>query len=450
MHSYQDPEGSYDEKRIVTSISDTGSGAVATRGYVKRNYKFLGKGIMDGDRAKFVPFNTTFDDECGEGNANSVAGMVGDDVVDGELIVQYAGNDVAFTVPSPPGEPYKLCYYFTEIRTYVVFSSVVLDVRDVASMTIDSGDPESVVAGIEKNITFRGPGVTLDGDSFKFVPFSVTTDDGCVHTDGTSMSGQGVVNNIGSTPIVSNITNYSRYEDGMYSTELALHDMSPQDSKPYKLCYKFATEEYKLYPDFTVLVKDLSDLTSNVGDGDIAVIDYQKTFMFDGTGTGANDTFFFVNFDRSDPLRCNDPGDKAVVSSVRRGNDTYEGTPFSLVNGEANLTFWERTDPNRPHQLCYRFGPLEPFKFYETQTITVKEVTNISASSGRGNVAVLNVSKTFSMAGTGIGVGDRVKWIQGTALEDRQCNMGQMSATRNAFDEITSAYISNETGFHVS
>ena len=421
-----DPGGTFDEKRIILTQSTTGSGNTAAKGFNKLGFQFVGKGIIDGDKAKFVPNNFTTDDDCGVGGENAVAGMQGADVnAEGELLVGFYGNDVSFNVASPVGKPYKLCYFFTQINSYMIFQAITMEVKDVETLTLARGDPTSMIVGAAKNVTLAGPGVASGLDTFKFVSHTVTTDAGCNSASNVTISGTGVrhdnlvhVNDGG-----GNITNASTV-----TTALTFNDMSPSTSEPFKLCYKFQGEEFKLYSALTILAKDLSQITANgEGTGSVAVVDVEKNFTFEGTGVATHDTFFWISHAATSSAECVRTGPLAL-SSVQSPSRNASSGVFSLTVGSARLTFTNRTMVGKPHRLCYRFGPLEPYKLYLSKTVTVKDIIAVVTSVGDPDIAVRRAVKTLSFMGTGISVHDQVLWISGEADRSANCTTS-MNAT---------------------
>ena len=426
MLEVKDPGGTFDEKRIILAQSATGSGNTAPKGYTKLSFQFVGKGIIDGDKAKFVPNNFTTDDDCGVGGEHSVAGMQGADVnAEGELIVRFYGNDVSFNVASPVGEPYKLCYFFTQINSYMIFQAITLEVKDVETLTLDRGEPSSMVVGVGKNVTLDGPGVASGFDTFKFVSHSVTTDAGCNSAANVSISGTIVEhdNLVHVNKGVANLTNASTV-----TTALTFNEMSPTHSEPFKLCYKFQGEEFKLYSSLTILAKDLSQITANgQGTGSVAVVDVEKNFTFAGTGVAAHDVFFWISHSANRSADCIGTGPHALTSVQSSSKNATTGV-FGLSSGSALLTFTNRTMIDKPHRLCYRFGPLEPYKLYTTKTVTVKDIISVVTSIGDPDVAVRRAVKMFSFMGTGISVHDQVLWISGEADRNTNCT-ASMNAT---------------------
>ena len=71
-------------------------------------------------------------------------------------------------------------------------------------------------------------------------------------------------------------------------------------------------------------------------------------------------------------------------------------------------------------RLCYKFQT-EPFKEYANITVIIKNIDNVVASLGEGNVAIYNVPKRLSFEGSGIQYGDHVKWISSLATDDSHC-----------------------------
>ena len=78
---------------------------MAVKGATK-DWKLLGTGMNDGDLAKWVDFNTTTDEMCGEGSANAVE-IEGEGVADNMLTIIAKGNGAfKFMQASPEGRPH--------------------------------------------------------------------------------------------------------------------------------------------------------------------------------------------------------------------------------------------------------------------------------------------------------------------------------------------------------
>ena len=228
-----DTGGSYVYRAVNSVLSDVGEGHVATYGYEKR-FIFNGSGISMGlvrDRAKWVPGHFTQHKQCGEFDNRNASGMpAGEGVEDGVIHVNPGGNRLSFSAPSPPGEPYKLCYRFSD-EPYKLFQTVRLTVKQVIGLKVLpglQGSPTRAVVDKPKGFVLQGCGIEPK-DSVRFVPFGRTSNDDCSTSlplnkgglDGDFVSG---LNAVFTTIFVT-----------------------PSDlGKPHMLCMKFGKEPWAL------------------------------------------------------------------------------------------------------------------------------------------------------------------------------------------------------------
>ena len=172
-----------------------------------------------------------------------------------------------------------MCYKFAS-EPYKLYSNVRVSVAILTNVTVNGGSASQIVVGASKVFTFDGVGLK-DGDLFKYVHPSITTDDACGANSENAHDGfVGTYSSSAGTTVKFNTAS----ADG-----------------PLKLCYKFGTEVFKLYEGIRLSVASVDSIITDVGDPGVAVVGVEKTLTFLGTAIAqdplVSDTFKYIELD---------------------------------------------------------------------------------------------------------------------------------------------------------
>ena len=166
---------------------------------------------------------------------------------------------------------------------YRFVSGMVSIVGEGGVAVVDYGKTNVVVGDVGKTFIFNGTGIN-DGDHAKFVSNSFTSSEDCQNGAfppglGGGVTGDGVDVGLNETQLKRLITvNAGRGNMIRFSIPTA-------QNKPYKLCYQFADEPYKLFELVTLHVKMIVSVTAaKFGSYNMAVVAVPKPFLFNGYG----------------------------------------------------------------------------------------------------------------------------------------------------------------------
>ena len=229
----------------------------------------------------------------------------------------------------------------------------------VTSITVNIGSPQLITAGLIKTFFSMALGFKKI-DRFKFVPAHVSSDSECgVGCENAHpMEGPGSVNNC--EGVVS--------EAG---AQVGFTEASDENAA-LRLCYRFGSDNYKLYKDFILYVAAVSSINVLEGDSAVAVVNVQKRFIFRGTGVGksaVNDKAKFVS--QADVQKSEDC--EGAVSPLLPGYENVElsGTYIEPV-------YFKESDRHFPMVLCYKFGT-EAYVLMKQFTLVVKDVIAVNS-----------------------------------------------------------------------
>ena len=405
-------------------------------------YTFGGVGVAAGDSAKWVPGGGHPTDACDIQTATTVNGNTASDNVvtvtsPGDSYVKGIsdGNFLSFGEYSPTnGLPYVLCYAFTSRNLpnalpepYKMHPEFTLTVSELLGVGATAGDNFSTVVHQSKNFAFVGAGVG-DGDKVRFISGSnhSAIDLNCL-TDPRAggMVGASVTDN------ELTVTGPS----GNFANEVTFM-LRSNPTEPFRLCYKFGDEPYRLYPIFTIESRHVLRVQTIVGAPNVAVVNAPKTYYFVGTGQqNAVDVVKIVGATVTDDAGCatynipvtTDGGSGGPITSAITSSSV--GVDGNLeVSASITLTFLTES-PFDPWRLCYKFHN-EPFKLYSGLTFSARRVAYITASSGSSTLFVANhrVGKEWSVYGYGLREGDKLKWVPNTVTSDLECGVGSANA----------------------
>jgi len=291
---------------------------------------FSGKGVTDGDLAKFVFYGDSCDaDPAGNSSA--------------EVIF---ATRATFTV-SIEVTNLVLCYKFGS-EPYTQFESVYLDVIPPEISMIDDA---STVVGQETTLTLTGTfGFTSD-DSLKWVENSAGDCTG---------DGLGGVNEITPTPLLGG------QDTTGTSVFTATYTQPSAESVAWKLCYRFGElGEYLLFGKIDLIVAQVIAVSADMDT--LSIAGSEVEFYFEGYGLEDGDLAKFVS------------------SSVASDDDCTDASPeggSEEVTLSGGIGLFQFTSAVSELLLCYKFGD-NPYRYYGNEiavTSTSEATTTTSAS----------------------------------------------------------------------
>ena len=441
-----DPFNTYIPRFITTTLVEVGDQDIAVVGFMK-NWYFNGSGVNSvpgyNDRAKWVPYNLTSNSDCGTHGDELGQGLPTGPLVKTGTSTFYVPKDIgatiAFTQPSPPGYPWKLCYKFAD-EPWKIFNHVRLEVKNVESVVAHSfGNDTAAVVNYPKPFRFDGYGLGPN-DLVTYARNDATTDADClddIYGDMTEQFAPGAYDTQyqgASTTHVVDWENHaipSAYGSVLVKATVNFTRLSPV-YHPHFLCYKFKNEPPKLYINFPIMAKQLHSLN-----GTRALVGSPQTFGFytqhmTGHAPGGNIGEWDTNLE--DQVKWIQPSGEAQVVAASSGYQTSDAV--SLCNNEkvagiseavlhrhpsrpyadATFTFQVASLLNSPLVLCYRFGS-EPYQVYPTMTIT--SITPRIETVSRSSMVEGLFENIFFGGTTGVTHGDAAKWIP----QEKDCSL---------------------------
>lgn len=175
-----------------------------------------------------------------------------------------------------------------------------------------------------------------------------------------------------------------------------------------QVCFRWGTtaaDPFFAYPAYTVWVLALTGVEALEGSTDYAVVGTPKAFRFDGSGVGVqSDRASWVTAGPTAPASC--AGNVTValaLVTVDMGGPPHAVFTFPGLYDE----LW----------LCYQFGLEPPVLVPDVITLHTRQVTGVTPASGL--LVVAGVPTSFTVTGTGISAGDRLRWsaVAGSCAE---------------------------------
>ena len=463
---------------------DFGEGNVAVVDYPKA-FTVEGFGVAAGDEARWVNATVLTDAGCnhaisasGERNLFSASqNHVERTSYENQVNVFEAGNvstglvieNVNFKTPSVDGLPWVLCYRFglERWRAYPAVAMIASRV-DLVNGTQEDGIPVNVSSQIKP----VGSNVRV-GDRMKWVLESSETDAACgdyVNSLGLPVSSvPGTVS--GGTGGLGGVVNVASLDSG---ASVAFTLASPV-GEPWKLCYAFGSEPFKLYANHRLDARAVLSMRALAPAGsafNVAVVGRLKTFGLYGSGlqtTGANDrrdkvawipysTFHTLFTQRKTraaemaasnslhmtegayiylDLLCDELDGKEGAITLNGGDQTaltdadYSTNVFtSAIDTSAaafSLTTVVASPRDEPYVMCYRMRGAASAMFVPHVQLYARSLLP-AALSVASAVALQLKHATLSLSGNGSWVGDRVRFASSTAASDVDCQNSEPSA----------------------
>merc|ERR1711871_1296350 len=205
------------------------------------------------------------------------------------------------------------------------------------------------------------------------------------------------------------------------------------EDDPLRLCYRFGTDNYKLYKDFTLLVAAVSAVVVENGDPAVAVVNVRKRFSFKGTGVSKSvvkDKAKFVS--QADVQTSSDC--MTAPSPLVPGYDNIEVSKDKHIDP----MFSRESDRHFPLLLCYKFGT-EGYVLMRQFKLVVKDVSQVVGTKA---IAQSQQQVTFfgnhisnyvlGLGGAGAGIADVAKWVlAGSDCESPATALGSTVETVN-------------------
>jgi len=318
-----------------------------------------------------------------------------------------------------------VCFKFG-IEPFQRFADVAVKVGEVKGAVSRSGDVTIAVVDHKKPMVFFG-GHQAVNDTVKWIRSG--TD--CITTD------TAIVAELLATVSGNSITQLSEAQanklqkraSGVFAFTFATSTSGAEVS----LCYKFADEPFRHYPLMKLAVRMLHQIDV-VGNGDIstAVANVQKNLIFTGDGVAAMDYAKWVDFSQIG-YDCDSPGVSLFIADD--GADDAQSNAMALkvvdepmIKGKTSaLAIFEflNNAQGSPWVLCYRFDQ-EPYHKYSDYTMAVKGVKGFGAL---GTAAVVNMTKSLQLEGTGAQAGDRLRWVDAGTVSTDGCLSGASVTT---------------------
>ncbi|GBG30598.1 Beta-hexosaminidase subunit beta [Hondaea fermentalgiana] len=342
------------------------------RGAVK-SIEFIGTGLSSGQSAKWVggadctAQGVSLNDGTGSGGhvAITEAGNVGP--------YRTVSQPISFDVESDPTD-FSLCY---ESELYEAWTMTVFAVQ---SFSQDSGADDHIVVGVPKSQTFQGVGVQ-SGDMVKWV----TTVDECDEVTAPVHHATNAAAAVSSALRVSNLQIGPRTDASFEDPVLTL-------------CYKFNTEPYFFFEEFTLEVHRVVSMLST----DRLVATQTKTMEFFGVNLAAD----------VDRLVWVQTANASSDADCETEDIQLDLSPGALLTGyqDVAVSIEFAPLPERGYSLCYGFQS-EPLRLYTEITLLPCEIVAYNVSQGSHHVAVRDVSKIFYFHGSGFDeTVDRISW----------------------------------------
>lgn len=328
---------------------------------------------------------------------------------------------VAFA-PINSGRRVYLCYGFGD-EPLKLFKDMYLDIKSIFNVRALLGSQAVAVAGERKTFLFDGDGVA-SGDFAKFV-----TANDC------SAPGVTLLNVMKEFDDIDDMAMYL-YENGAGVTLGNFQFSTATDSAGLSrtLCYRFGSEPYQNYNDFRIDIKTVwgiakygatvSTSSSTSGVDSVAMVNEPKLMTFNGVGVSAKDDLKFVD---ATAYLSSSASDENALDCESLPTQGLIGRELAIAE---NLTSWFHFDYGSNGSswlLCYKFAG-ERFRLYPSVRLIVKELTalldfDFPEESTLGHVATIGHEKRWRAVGSGVGAGDRVKFVAQNVLSSAECGV---------------------------
>ena len=409
-----------------------------------KNFAYFGSGIQSGDLVKYISGEITSPTDQSCNDEQPIGGLVGTNVNANILRVtgpaEAYANEVSFTVRTNPNEPARLCYKFGA-EPYRLYPTFTVESRHVLRVQSMVGSPFVAVVGAPKIFYFVGTGQQSLLDVVKIVGSTATVDSDCasysiaVTSDGSSGGA-----------VTSAVTSSSVGVDGMLeiSAAISLTFLTESPFDPWRLCYKFHNEPFKLYSGLTFSARRVDSITASSGSSTLFVANHRvgKEWSIYGYGLREGDKLKWVPNTITTDAGCGQGSTNAqsIAGTGVLDNQLVIRTfaTLGLVNSvPVELIISSATSHGGPLVLCYQFAS-EPYKLYPSIQVSVAVLTNLTVNAGSPEQIVVGATKTVFLDGVGLNTGDQFKYVPGDTSTDAGCGQG----SSNAHDNFVGGYSS--------
>ena len=408
-----------------TSIGDL-ENSVANQ---PKHLVFHGHGLDSfADQAKFVLSGATTAAGCNDHSKNAVLTNA-DDSSNQHKEISAVGNKLGATFvfdPAAAGKVVHLCYKFDN-EPFQVYTQLVNNVHHVSSIVSFQGGADYIVAHVKERIGIKGSLVT-SSDFGRWVVGSSSTDTDCETPSKILLSDDLASNAIQVKDKEAVVVNATVISGSSHNgREMTFRFNSSYMGEEPVYCHKFKNEPFKIYPSIKTKIAHVSGVTSNVGDPNVAVVDYSKTFTFHGGHvTSADHVRWGFGNDCENLI-------KSHVKSM------FGNTTVKLDSSRAASFNFTAANSGDKVTLCYKFNN-EPYRAYSgaelgpEYLLDLRMVHNMSTNSGEWNRSVVDYPKPLFFHGHGLRTKDRAKFvISPSSFPD--CN--NMSVTAPIVDSNT-------------
>jgi hypothetical protein len=431
----------------ITAIASTTGDHFAAVVNQQKNFAFIGTGVSTGDLVKYVSGDASNNGNLDDAlciSEDSAGGLTGASVNGAILTVTGStgvfSNQVAFTSRSNPTKPLRLCYKFAQ-EPFHLYPLLTVESRSVIRVQTIVGAPDVAVVDMPKTYFFVGTGQQNTLDVVKVVSAEVNTDAGC---NGYNLA---VTTDGGSGGLISTVTTSASVGvDGKLevSAGISLNFQTESPFGPWRLCYKFHNEPFKLYPSLTFSARKVLYITSSSGSNTLFVANHRvgKEWSVYGYGLREGDKLKWVPDTVATDAGCGADSDNAQpiqgTGVAQNQLVTRTFTTLGLVNTvPVELIIAAATAHGGPIVLCYKFAS-EPYKLYSNIQVSVAVLTNVTVNIGSTDQIVVGATKIFTFDGIGLANGDRFKYVHPSIVTDDGCGKD----SENAHDDFIGTYSS--------
>ncbi|CAM9252504.1 unnamed protein product, partial [Discosporangium mesarthrocarpum] len=390
---------------LLSLSADKGSDDTSVVGYPKV-YFAAGPGVESGDRVKWVSESVVTNDGCGASDSDNLAGGLEDASTVDYFMTTSSVSDpntilsVSFTFTKATiGDGHlNLCYRHGD-EPFKLHRAHTMKIRQLLTAEVRTLGTQQVLHAVVSSpqyVSFTAHG-GKEGDRYKWVtpsggPFLGTIADCADEADPAAGSSVGVA--------------VGFYHEAIFVFSEAASDLM--------LCYGPGAEPFMAYPETTMSVVAPTITSTNrthVIAGKSAAIQLVGTF-----GLTSGDALKLAENSAGDCTGDPAGGDGAVFTPFA----TTSGLSTKTGTSQVILLVSDRSDQDRPYQLCYRFGKEGPWELFDLVSWEAFEVATVSVDISEGLPAAGNPME-FTFEGTGVSNGDMAKWVSSTVAGDDEC-----------------------------
>merc|ERR1711871_1537979 len=202
-----------------------------------------------------------------------------------------------------------------------------------------------------------------------------------------------------------------------------------------ELCYRFGTEPYKKFQNFTmtVILPNITGMSSQT-----VVINSAKIISLQGTlGITVADTLKFVRFGAKDCTAPNEVGNEEQLLVNTTSPVVFDKDHF--LEKEVVLLLSETPSDGQALKLCYKFGS-GPFVMFAGMKIYGKQLNSVTVLSKGDSEVLLGSETSFQFSGTGIRDGDLARWVSSSVKEDAGCGSADAELATATVEEAIARF----------